>query len=394
VDAERALVEEARRRRRSPRLERRELLAKGGPAAAFLTFAVTFAIAAGSDRPLDATALVLIVVFALLSRLDFEVGPGAAVPTQLAFVPMLFVVPLPMLPLAVCAGYVLGASLDAARHELSLPRILGVVGCCWFSLPPALVLWLAGEPRPDWARWPVLVAALLTQCLADLLHTVFHERLAHGLGLRRLVEPLAYTYGFDAILSPVALLAARSGGLSFLALLPLAGVLWLLARERRSRFDALVQATTDPLTGLPNRRRFDAELADVADEAVAIALVDLDHFKSYNDRFGHLAGDELLRRTAAQWSSTVGDGTLLARFGGEEFALVIRTSDLADAGAAVERLRAATPTPVTCSAGLALRLPGEPVPVLVRRADDALYAAKQNGRAQLVVCGAGKPVAA
>jgi len=385
VNAERALVMEARHRRRR-RLERRELIAKGAPAAAFIAAAAAFSGTASSGRRLDGSALVLIVVFALLSRLDFEVGPGSAVPTQLAFVPMLFALPLPLVPLCVCAGYLLGASLDAATGRLSFERCVGVIGCCWFSLPPALILWGGGEPTAGWRRAGIIAAALAGQCGADLLHTLFHERFAHGFGLRELSIPLAYTYGVDLCLSPVALLAAGRG-LAFLALLPLVGVLWSLAHERRSRFDALAEATTDPLTGLPNRRRFDAELTD-CDGAFAVCLIDIDHFKAYNDRHGHLAGDEVLRRAAAQWTATLGDGTLLARFGGEEFALLIRGLDEPAAAALVDHILAATPSTVTASAGLAQRRDGEEATAVVRRADEALYAAKQNGRAQLVLAAA------
>jgi diguanylate cyclase (GGDEF)-like protein len=375
------------RHRRARRLERHELIAKGVPAAAFIAAAAAFAGIATSARSLDGTALVLVVVFALLSRLDFEVGPGSAVPTQLAFVPMLFAFPLPFVPLCVCAGYLLGASLDAATGRLSFERCVGVIGCSWFSLPPALLLLLAGQPAPSWRNGAIFGAAIVGQCGADLLHTLFHERLAHGIGFRELAKPLAYTYGVDLLLSPVALLAAGRG-LSFLALLPIVGVLWLLARERRSRFDALAEATTDPLTGLPNRRRFDAELAAAAEGALAVCLIDIDHFKAYNDRHGHLAGDEVLCRAAAQWTATLGEGTLLARFGGEEFALLIRGAAEADAAVLVDRVLAATPSSVTASGGLAYRRAGEEGTSLLRRADEALYAAKQNGRAQLVLAAA------
>src|SRR2546430_413760 len=184
---------------------------------------------------------------------------------------------------------------EPAPGRLSFERCVGVIGCCWSSVPPALILWLAGAPGPAWSHWAIFGAALAGQLGADLLHTLFHERVAHGIGFGQLSEPLAYTYGFDLLLSPVALLGAGRG-FSYLALLPIAGVLWLLARERRSRFDALVEATTDPLTGLANRRRFDAELAAAGHGSLAVCLIDLDHFKAYNDRHGHLAGDELLRR--------------------------------------------------------------------------------------------------
>jgi diguanylate cyclase (GGDEF)-like protein len=103
----------------------------------------------------------------------------------------------------------------------------------------------------------------------------------------------------------------------------------------------------------------------------------------------------LLKRAAAAWRETIRDGTLLARFGGEEFALLIRGGDQFDAIAVAERLRVCTPAEVTCSAGLAWRGDGEHVTSLVHRADEALYAAKLNGRAQVAVAGPhGEPAVA
>jgi diguanylate cyclase (GGDEF)-like protein len=144
-------------------------------------------------------------------------------------------------------------------------------------------------------------------------------------------------------------------------------------------------AHTDTLTGLPNRRQWDRlAAAAVRDSrsALCAAIIDLDHFKEFNDRHGHQAGDELLRTTAQIWRSQLRDDDLLARYGGEEFALLLR-GPLAEAERVVERLRASTPT-VTCSAGIAERLRGESLERLVERADKALYDAKRSGRDRLV----------
>ena len=153
-----------------------------------------------------------------------------------------------------------------------------------------------------------------------------------------------------------------------------------------SRADQLAQlagfATTDALTGLPNRRAWDAriERAILADEPIAVAMFDLDNFKLFNDAHGHLAGDAMLRATAAAWSEHVRDGDLLARLGGEEFGLVLAECDEHNALEVIGRLRAAVTHGQTCSAGLALRGDGEPVQTLIGRADAALYAAKRAGR--------------
>jgi diguanylate cyclase (GGDEF)-like protein/PAS domain S-box-containing protein len=149
-------------------------------------------------------------------------------------------------------------------------------------------------------------------------------------------------------------------------------------------------ASSDALTGLPNRRALDDQLpremarALRADSPLCLAIVDIDHFKAYNDTHGHLAGDAVLRDCALAWDDSLrGEDTIL-RFGGEEFLVILPNCTPDDAAEIVERLRAATPDEQTCSAGLALWRPGESVDELVGRADEALYRAKDGGRDQLV----------
>jgi diguanylate cyclase (GGDEF)-like protein len=148
-----------------------------------------------------------------------------------------------------------------------------------------------------------------------------------------------------------------------------------------------ILANTDPLTGLPNRRYWDTQLLRTIEGAGAsplcVAVMDLDHFKAYNDRHGHQAGDKLLRDAAAAWRLQLRGTDLLARYGGEEFSVLFPGSPLEDAERALQRVRASTPT-VTCSAGLAQYEPGETPDQLVHRADHALYQAKRNGRNQLI----------
>jgi diguanylate cyclase (GGDEF)-like protein len=145
--------------------------------------------------------------------------------------------------------------------------------------------------------------------------------------------------------------------------------------------DLTGQARTDPLTGLPNRRAWDAELqrASSQDRVITVALLDLDHFKAYNDTYGHPAGDILLKETAAAWRSQLRPGDLLARIGGEEFALLLDCS-LDSAVEVVERLRENVSQNRTASAGIAVRHSGESVDAVIDRADRALYEAKAIGR--------------
>ncbi len=141
-------------------------------------------------------------------------------------------------------------------------------------------------------------------------------------------------------------------------------------------------AQTDPLTGLPNRRAWDARLAQAAAEGqrFAVAILDLDNFKRFNDTHGHPAGDRLLRDTAAAWREQLRCDDLLARLGGEEFGLLLFDCDLSAANEVVDRLRPLVTSEQTCSVGLALRRTDEPVDFALARADRALYEAKAAGR--------------
>ncbi len=149
-------------------------------------------------------------------------------------------------------------------------------------------------------------------------------------------------------------------------------------------------ADTDALTEIPNRRSWQQRLDEVLERSpslargLCVALVDVDHFKELNDRAGHLAGDHTLRACAEAWSIVLRPQDTLARIGGDEFAVLLPDCALRDAHEIIERLRATTPANVTISAGLAEHRPGETREELLARVDDALYAAKSNGRNQLL----------
>lgn len=161
-----------------------------------------------------------------------------------------------------------------------------------------------------------------------------------------------------------------------------------LARESDHLLAELERmASTDSLTGLPNRRAWtDWITAAVEQERpFAVAMLDLDRFKAYNDSHGHAGGDALLAEAAAVWTVALGDRGRLARIGGEEFAVLIDAVHVTTAEALIERLRDATPFAQTVSAGIAVWDGLEPADAAMRRADDALYAAKRLGRDRCVV---------
>jgi diguanylate cyclase (GGDEF)-like protein/PAS domain S-box-containing protein len=156
-----------------------------------------------------------------------------------------------------------------------------------------------------------------------------------------------------------------------------------------ARLDELTR--TDALTGLPNRRAWDEllarELATArrAGKPLAVAMLDLDHFKSYNDERGHPAGDHLLRGAAATWRESLRQTDVLARWGGEEFALLLPGCDGAAAVRLIDRLRGTLADGVTFSAGVSIS-DGDTAPDdLVDAADHALYRAKTAGRDRVLL---------
>ena len=160
----------------------------------------------------------------------------------------------------------------------------------------------------------------------------------------------------------------------------------------------------DPLTGLSNRRHFLAALDQEIDrvtragDMALLLMVDIDHFKRVNDTHGHGVGDEVLRRFAAVAQQGLRDTDVLARWGGEEFLLLLNDTSAEQAQIGLDRVRElladarlSNEVPelrATFSAGLTAYDSGEPLDVCIERADRALYAAKQAGRDRVVVAGA------
>jgi diguanylate cyclase (GGDEF)-like protein/PAS domain S-box-containing protein len=154
-------------------------------------------------------------------------------------------------------------------------------------------------------------------------------------------------------------------------------------------------ARRDSLTGLPNRRALEEQLPRAMARArrnrspLCVAILDIDHFKDYNDTHGHLAGDEVLRACARAWDSALRAEDTIARFGGEEFLVLLPDTPAEEAAEIIERLRMNTPMGQSCSAGLARWDYAETIDDLLGRADKALYLAKSSGRNQLAEAPAG-----
>jgi len=160
--------------------------------------------------------------------------------------------------------------------------------------------------------------------------------------------------------------------------------------------DLMSESRTDALTQLPNRRSFDEELGRRLSEItryggdVSFVILDVDHFKSFNDTHGHLVGDQVLKSVAKTLQKTIRDSDVPARIGGEEFGVLMTSTNLVEAAKGAERLRAAIEEAtidvdgkqlkVTASFGVTEIQYGEESEEVVERADKALYAAKSNGR--------------
>jgi diguanylate cyclase len=159
------------------------------------------------------------------------------------------------------------------------------------------------------------------------------------------------------------------------------------------------ESLTDPLTNLANRKYFDAALAkgiaesNEKNEPLSLLMADIDQFKSFNDRFGHLTGDQVLRLVALSVKQNVKSQDVAARYGGEEFVIALPNTPLKSAIAIADQIRRAVMTKelmkrssgerlgrVTISIGVAMLRPSDNAPILIERADRCLYAAKRKGR--------------
>jgi diguanylate cyclase len=169
-----------------------------------------------------------------------------------------------------------------------------------------------------------------------------------------------------------------------------------LREQARAIESHATEARTDALTMLPNRRAFDDEMARLVREfqqgagQFSVAMIDIDHFKRVNDDFGHQAGDAILRGVAQTLQTSLGGKGTVARFGGEEFAILLPRQALAEAEAVAERLRQAiaesefqhdkAALKVTVSVGLTEAIGGDDGAKILERADSALYASKNAAR--------------
>jgi HD-GYP domain-containing protein (c-di-GMP phosphodiesterase class II) len=210
-------------------------------AGAFTAAAIALPFVFPSSRsPSLVTVLGLILAYAAASHARFEVGTGLFLPTALVFVPMLFLLPLAFVPLAICAGLLLGAATDLLRRGLPLERVLIVPLNSWYSIGPVLVLAAAGEAAPTLRHWPLYLAALGAQFATDYCIHAPHQRFVNGVSFPLAARFMSSAFLVDVALAPIGLLVALVAvdhpvALTFV--LPLVGLLVVFARERQVRID-------------------------------------------------------------------------------------------------------------------------------------------------------------
>jgi HD-GYP domain-containing protein (c-di-GMP phosphodiesterase class II) len=239
-DAERQLS--AREERLARRLQnRRELVANGIAAIGFLIAASLLAVLAPWHGSLSLLNLVLVVVvWVSVERVKFPVASYWTYPTMLAFVPALFLLPTPIVPLVAMVAVSMRGVPGMLGRRVPWRMLPTLIADSWFALGPALVIVLAGAEHFAWSHWPVYAAALIAEVLIDLVASLIWAWIESGTSSSAQLPLLAWTWAVDVSLFPLGLVIAAVAvprpGLIVLALSP-ATMLLLFARERQQRID-------------------------------------------------------------------------------------------------------------------------------------------------------------
>ncbi|HTL14731.1 MAG TPA: GGDEF domain-containing protein [Thermomonas sp.] len=280
----------------------------------------------------------------------------------------------------------LALAIAGYRYRVGEMTFVPVAAPTAILLIAAALAWLALQPPQG-----VMAVATADSPGGVLLRRMGLPALLLPLGLAVAVRGLETRLGWSHA-EVIAALAFLSGAGMLVMVMYMARLLHGLDRQRRNAARLQDDALTDALTRLPNRRAFDTALERLlaghrqSDVGFALLMVDLDRFKSYNDDYGHLVGDEALRRTGAVLRGVLRPQDLAARYGGEEFAVLLPATSAIGARRVATRLRegfhaqAWPERPLTASIGIAWAQPGDSAASLISRADAALYQAKEGGR--------------
>ncbi len=234
------LVEQARTRA-TEAPKSRESVVTVGTAAAFVAAVAGLLLWAPDVGPNAGTAtlLALVTCYAIAARIEFEVGFAIAVPTQLVFVPMLFIAPLHVVPVLVALGFALSALPEYLRGEQHAARAALSLVSAWHAVGPVLVLIALGSPAPEMRYLPLVAVAVVSQFVLDFASSAARSA-ALGISLRGLVGALRPAWLVDVTLTPIGVALAYASlhqPFAFALGLPLMGLLVYFARERKARID-------------------------------------------------------------------------------------------------------------------------------------------------------------
>ena len=322
----------------------RERLSAALLGAAFLAACAALLVVSDAGSPRLAIAAIGLATYVFAYRVQFEIGPGSAVPTQLVLVPLLLEIPLAYVPVVVALAISLSTIADRGRASLWYPLIVNGVSA-WHVIGPVTVLTLLAPDTPRLSAWPVYAVALASQFAVDLLVTLVHNGLGRRIAPRTLFAALRWTFSLDALLAPVGLALVLAAPLSpslpfVLACAPI-GMLWLLSDDRRRYIDRALElndayriahehARVDPLTTLGNRLAWDEALAAARTYSrigFACVMLDVDGLKLANDSRGHAFGDRMLWELGQVVRANVPEGAIVARIGGDEFGVILPAAD-------------------------------------------------------------------
>jgi putative nucleotidyltransferase with HDIG domain len=240
-ESERLRESFAERRRRVVAAELRAEMVVG---LAFVAAAVTLPLTQGV-QPGASPLLVAMYVLgvAVASKVTFDIGAGFTVPTEVLFVPMLFAVPVTLVPALVALALALAMTPSIATGQAPPSRLLTVAGNSWFAVGPALVLALSADSSPD-GRWGLLALALGAQFACDFAANALRERLRGGISVAELASEVRQVYLIDLALAPLGLavaLAAIGRPWTVVLVVPLFAVLKWFSGERRARLEQLIE---------------------------------------------------------------------------------------------------------------------------------------------------------
>ena len=238
------MVGQAREREPQP-MTGRERAVAGGIAVLFLAAAAGLHALLPADRPAQYLLIAsLVVMYAVATRVHFEIGNGIAAPSQLLFIPLLFLAPLSAVPLLVAAGHLLARAPEFFLRRVHADRWLHAFGDAWFAIGPVVVIGLLAPGAPAIEHVDVYALAFGAQLGTGLLLGAVGDRLLYGTSIADGLRMAGWAYRIDAVLTPIAFMATAVAATEPLLLFAMGPLVWLLhtfSAERKERYAAALE---------------------------------------------------------------------------------------------------------------------------------------------------------